>query len=281
MGVKEKKAKLRIIVSTLLFVVILFGELYTMINFSDKFIIMISLMIIGLIAVYIVIDGIIVITGEKDSRKEEQYNILLKAEKTAYLLQKKHFEEIEEKLIILEDKYRIPSEEIMNAQKGVAKVIISRSKENADAIINSNDQISERLGEIEENNKQTIITLLEEQKKENAELKSKMEAKIQDAILHMKDMELRLGQSISQSSKVIVSAQPEIKEDSMNMETDDNTSEETVFEQEEVETDNMVTDNVETIDVETDNVETPPMPDLSDPNKVMTPEEIAALIANL
>ena len=25
----------------------------------------------------------------------------------------------------------------------------------------------------------------------------------------------------------------------------------------------------------------PPMPDLSDPNKVMTPDEIAALIANL
>ena len=27
--------------------------------------------------------------------------------------------------------------------------------------------------------------------------------------------------------------------------------------------------------------EIPPMPDLSDPNKVMTPEEIAALLANM
>ena len=27
--------------------------------------------------------------------------------------------------------------------------------------------------------------------------------------------------------------------------------------------------------------EKPPMPDLSDPNKVMTPEEIAALLANM
>ncbi len=27
--------------------------------------------------------------------------------------------------------------------------------------------------------------------------------------------------------------------------------------------------------------EKPPMPDLSDPNKVMTPDEIAALLANL
>ena len=35
------------------------------------------------------------------------------------------------------------------------------------------------------------------------------------------------------------------------------------------------------VEVVVEEEELPPMPDLSDPNKVMSPEEIAALIANL
>ena len=34
-------------------------------------------------------------------------------------------------------------------------------------------------------------------------------------------------------------------------------------------------------DIQVEDEEIPPMPDLSDPNKVMSPDEIAALIANL
>ena len=37
----------------------------------------------------------------------------------------------------------------------------------------------------------------------------------------------------------------------------------------------------EAVEAEAPEEETPPMPDLSDPNKVMSPEEIAALIANM
>ena len=60
---------------------------------------------------------------------------------------KNKFQEIEEKLATIQETSKIPSEEIINAQKGIAKVIINRSKENADAIINSNDQVLERLDE--------------------------------------------------------------------------------------------------------------------------------------
>ena len=273
---------------------------------------LILLMVMALVAVYIVIDGIIVIMGEKNSRKEEQFDTLLKSEKAAYLLQKKHFEEIEEQLIILEDKYKIPSEEIINAQKGVAKVIISRSKENADAIISSNDQVMERLDEIEEAHKQTITALLEEQKNSNAESKNKMDAKIQDVILHMKDMELRLNQTITQNSKVIISAKPEVMESAIeetalefeNVEDLFNTEEpvfedsfdaldelpmedsinieDTFLEEDFSAIEELVEETIEeTIKEEPIKEELPPMPDLSDPNKVMTPDEIAALIANL
>ena len=184
MGSKEKKAKLQIIIFTLLLVLVAFGELYIMINSSGNYMLIITLLIMALIAVYVILDGVIVISSEKNSRKEEQFDTLLKSEKAAYLLQKKNFEEIQEQLAILEENSKVPSEEIINAQKGIAKVIISRSKENADAIISSNDQVLERLEEIETTQNHNLEEVLEKQKNANADSKNKMESKLQDIILN-------------------------------------------------------------------------------------------------
>ena len=64
MGAKEKKAKLQIIVFTLLLVLVGFAELYIMINTSNNYMLIITLLIMALIAVYVILDGAIVIFNE-------------------------------------------------------------------------------------------------------------------------------------------------------------------------------------------------------------------------
>ena len=332
MGAKEKKAKLQIIVFTLLLVLVGFAELYIMINTSNNYMLIITLLIMALIAVYVILDGAIVIFNEKNSRTEEQYDALLKSEKAAYLMQKKTFEELQEQIAILEENSKVPSEEIINAQKGIAKVIISRSKENADAIISSNDQVLERLDEIQSTHNQSLEDVLEKQKNANTESKNKMETKLQDIILNMKDMEIRLNQSISQNSKVVVSSAPQVRETPVServenmsvqnvedvlqmvegplMDDDFIMSDEPMIEDDFIMPEEpVIEDNLElfeepaveeTLDILEEPVlddildifeepvkeepvkeELPPMPDLSDPNKAMNPDEIAALFANL
>ena len=54
MGSKEKKEKLQIIIFTLLLVLVAFGELYIMINSSGNYMLIITLLIMALIAVYVI-----------------------------------------------------------------------------------------------------------------------------------------------------------------------------------------------------------------------------------
>lgn len=292
MGAKEKRAKLQIIIATLLFVVITFGELYVMINYSDSYAIIIGLVIVALIAVYVILDGIMLISSEREKRKQEQYDTIFKSEKAGYLLQKKHFEDIEEQLILLEEKSKIPAEELINAQKGIAKVIINRSKENADAIINSNDQVLERLDEIEEVQNNGVNNILDQQKHSGVDSKGHMDAKLQDIVLHMKDMELRLNQTLGQAPRMAVPQMSAVEELSVMEETPILEEVSVAVEVPEVEElpeimeTEILADEVE-IEQETVIEETsvaeelPPMPDLSDPNKAMSPDEIAALFANM
>ena len=269
MGAKEKKAKWQIIIASLLLIVTVFGELYTMINYSSNFIVIILLLIVALVVAYIILSGIMIMITAKDARNEERYDSIYKSEKASYLLQKKRFEEIEAKLVFLKENSTIPTEEIINAQKGIAKVIINRNKENADAIINSNVQMLERLEEIEKN----IL--------DNKDV----DATLQDIVLQMKDMELRLNQVLSQSSSVMVPntvveeflEEPleELKETAIEVGEilpEESISEELVTEESVIEEPVIEEPVIE---------ETLPMPDLSDPNKAMSPDEIAALFANM
>ena len=146
---KEKKSKLQIVISILTLTVILFAEIYFMINFKESYVAIILLAIIAVAAVYIMINAYMTLDEIKEAKRNEHLENLYKSDKASYMMLKKSFAEIEEKLITLQEISKLPGEEIINAQKGTAKVIINRSKENADAMINSNNQVLEKLNNIE------------------------------------------------------------------------------------------------------------------------------------
>ena len=144
-----------------------------------------------------VISGFFSLNALKEDRREEQYDSIFKSEKASYLMLRKYFDEIEGKIEILQKESKIPTEDIINAQKGIAKVVINRNKENADAIMNSNEQLMETFEHLENKLKESNDFIIESQKNVIYDnLKDIMEKQqvLSDSI---KDMEIRLSQAIT------------------------------------------------------------------------------------
>ena len=382
---KDSKARMQMIFGILLFAFIFMAELYAIVNFPRMFIVLAVLAAADLICLYVAIRGMISVYETKYARREEQYESIFKSEKASYLMLKKYFEEISVKLAYMEEASKIPTEEIVNAQKGIAKVIIKRSHENTDALMNSYEQLIDRFDtfqkgmdgfgtvagaykdEILSACKDEISSVQKDGKEQEHSQDKEIAAKLQEIIIAMKDMELRLNQTIMNSQKVVVSqpqvsvpvatpvepqpapqnhveetpAEPEISpepEESMepepeispepeeSMEPEPEISpepeesmepdpeilpdipEEESFEPEEeppvmaadeiippdpeesieeaeelVEPDPIPEDAIveEANDENLPEEELSPMPDLSDPNRAMSPDEIAALFANM
>ena len=224
---KDSKARMQMIFGILLFAFIFMAELYAMVNFPKMFIVLAVLAVADLICLYVAINGIISVYETKYTRREEQYESIFKSEKASYLMLKKYFEEISVKLAYMEEASKIPTEEIVNAQKGIAKVIIKRSHENTDALMNSYEQLIDQftkfqqgidgLGTVAGAYKEEILSAYKDEKSpapkdeevhDHAQDKETV-AKLQEIILAIKDMELRLNQTIMNSQKVVVS-QPQV-----------------------------------------------------------------------
>ena len=382
---KDSKARMQVIFGVLLFAFVMSTELYAMINYSKMYLVIAGLAVIDLVCLYVVINGLFALREMKDARNEEQYDSVFKSEKASYLMLKKYFEEIEDKLNYLEKAAKVPTEEIVNAQKGIAKVIINRNRENTEALINSNEQVMEQFTECSSTIADITKLLsaykdeiVSEQKKTEEVNEQSIQVKMQDLLIQMKDMELRLNQAINQIQKVnyqqpmvaptyiqqpqvnvaqpeekpVENVQPEIKAAAENMipKMDEPIEAEAVSEPDlgvdmsvlensdevgslDVASDMGSPDVLDSLDVDASGLdipddlnpdaadlaaaedvladleipevneepaittrqtsepeptveepvaeEKPPMPDLSDPNKKMSPDEIAALFANM
>lgn len=224
---KDSKARMQMIFGILLFAFIFMAELYAIVNFPKMFIVLVVLAAADLICLYVAIRGVILVYETKYARREEQYESIFKSEKASYLMLKKYFEEISVKLAYMEEASKIPTEEIVNAQKGIAKVIIKRSHENTDALMNSYEQLIDRFDtfqkgmdgfgtvagaykdEILSACKDEISSVQKDGKEQEHSQDKEIAAKLQEIIIAMKDMELRLNQTIMNSQKVVVS-QPQV-----------------------------------------------------------------------
>ena len=294
------------------------------------------------------------------NRKEEQYDSIFKSEKASYLLLRKTFDDLYELIEKGNQSRKANVEDIIHAQKAVAKVSIGRSKENADALMNSNDHIMEKISMLEavlsdnvshpapETNKNDSAyaqNILDNQNKILQQLEVLQntlntigaDAKIaaesakqnfftEERILAEENkiekeepqvQEAAVEEIPSAAGEATVMEETPIEEEPSAMEETPIEEEPTVMEEtpiEEVPSDmeepsigkeevsspeedlskyddimvDTLTDSddnvpVEKIPLEDETVvdDKPAMPDLSDPNKVMTPDEIAALIANL
>ena len=363
----EKNVRFRINITLLIAVVLLVADLYAMINMPQKFIILAIITALFLVAIYFLVDSISIYLMAEKNRKEEQYDSIFKSEKASYLLLRKTFDDLYELIEKGNQSRKANVEDIIHAQKAVAKVSIGRSKENADALMNSNDHIMEKISMLEavlsdnvshpapetnkndsayaqnildnqnkilqqlevlqntlntigadakiaaESAKQNFFTeeriLAEENKIEKEEPSLMEETPIEEEPSVMEETPIEEEPSVMEETPV--EEEPSVMEETP-IEEEPSVMEETPIEEvpadmeetsigkEEVSSpeedlskyDDIMVDTltdsddnvpVEKIPLEDETVvdDEPAMPDLSDPNKVMTPDEIAALIANL
>ena len=356
----EKNVRFRINISLLVAVILLVADLYAMINMPQKFIILAIITALFLVAIYFLVDSISIYLMAEKNRKEEQYDSIFKSEKASYLLLRKTFDDLYELIEKGNQSRKTNVEDIIHAQKAVAKVSIGRSKENADALMNSNDHIMEKISMLEavlsdnvshpapetnkndsayaqnildnqnkilqqlevlqntlntigadakiaaESAKQNFFTeeriLAEENKieKEEPQVQEAAVEEIPSAAGEATVMEETPIEEVpSDMEETPIEEEPSVMEETPIEEVPSD-MEETSIGKEEVSSpeedlskyDDIMVDTltdtddnvpVEKIPLEDETVvdDKPAMPDLSDPNKVMTPDEIAALIANL
>ena len=356
----EKNVRFRINITLLIAVVLLVADLYAMINMPQKFIILAIITALFLVAIYFLVDSISIYLMAEKNRKEEQYDSIFKSEKASYLLLRKTFDDLYELIEKGNQSRKANVEDIIHAQKAVAKVSIGRSKENADALMNSNDHIMEKISMLEavlsdnvshpapetnkndsayaqnildnqnkilqqlevlqntlntigadakiaaESAKQNFFTeeriLAEENKieKEEPQVQEAAVEEIPSAAGEATVMEeTPIEEEPSAMEETPIEEEPSVMEETPIEEVPSD-MEETSIGKEEVSSpeedlskyDDIMVDTltdsddnvpVEKIPLEDETVvdDEPAMPDLSDPNKVMTPDEIAALIANL
>lgn len=351
----EKNVRFRINITLLIAVVLLVADLYAMINMPQKFIILAIITALFLVAIYFLVDSISIYLMAEKNRKEEQYDSIFKSEKASYLLLRKTFDDLYELIEKGNQSRKANVEDIIHAQKAVAKVSIGRSKENADALMNSNDHIMEKISMLEavlsdnvshpapetnkndsayaqnildnqnkilqqlevlqntlntigadakiaaESAKQNFFTeeriLAEENKIEKEEPSLMEETPIEEEPSVMEETLIEEEPSVMEETPVeeepSVMEETPIEEVPSDMEEPSIGKEEVSSPEEDLSKyDDIMVDTltdsddnvpVEKIPLEDETVvdDEPAMPDLSDPNKVMTPDEIAALIANL
>ena len=84
---------------------------------------------------------------ERDRKEmDERFEYIFKTEKAMFLLIKK----TEDQFSSLDRKLEDSIEKVIKTQKAAAKIMVNRSRENADAIMNSNDKVMERFLDYEE-----------------------------------------------------------------------------------------------------------------------------------
>ncbi len=191
------KAKIKIIISSICELIILIMEIYIMINYKGYFVAMAFGILCMVVGLFFLISGVMDVTMKTKAVEAEKYENIYNAQKASYLVIRKSFEEMDARLRSIEENSAIPAEEIISAQKAVAKVTISRSKENTDALMNSNDELINQLFTIQEKMDSSNNELLEKQQALLNATRDDLQNKISELTAQISNIEGRIGQGAS------------------------------------------------------------------------------------
>ena len=344
---KKKDASLTVVLFSALAVVLcMMLEIYLMIFMPEM---LPAIAVAGLAALgctYLCVATLVKRVEKKEAEQQEQYASILKSEKASYLLIRKYFDEISEQLSLMEDRLAGPFQEVITAQKATAKVTISRNKENADALMNSNDKLLEQFFQIESKLDEISGAMSsgtgdknEELMHRQIEMTNQLAGQLREAELELKNEILQAVNKISMTPQPVVmpmAAQPQVMmpdplpdlteepeplpditeepeplpdiakepeplpdlmEEPESVEAEEEPVVDTELEplmpeepeplpepEAEPEPEPKIESAAELVaepEAEPEIEELPPEPDLSDPNKMMSPDDIAALLASI
>lgn len=278
----KNRKKFAILFSVMALTALLVVELYIMINDSQSYINMAIVAVIMLVLVYLLVNMILRQSEERQKKMEELYEDVFKSQKASYLLLRKHFTEIEKQIGEVRKEVKAPKDEIISIQKAIAKITISRSKENTDALMNSNDRMMEKVCGFENLLEQSNNELLAQQK----EMLDGMSHELADLF---RKMEKELPEQLAEAAEVI--SEPDIMPDVDEVEPEIiptvDADEDVITEPELIPAEDEVSEVIgeeepmaePEILADAGQTEEPVVMD--DPNKMMSPDDIAALLAGM
>lgn len=169
--------KKRIQVFSVISIFVFLADIYLIVNMKDNYIMLGIAALATLISIRFTINEWTKWKEQDSQREEEHYVDIMKAEKSTHLVSQKSLQDLDEKLNFIGQKImpieksttasqkKISSmlESLMDEQKKVAKVTISRTKENATALMNSNDQLLKQMEEFQQSMTNMKSEILEKQ----------------------------------------------------------------------------------------------------------------------
>lgn len=157
------KSKLSIAFASVIEALFLLLEIYFMMHAQGNFTVLVIIAICMVVVLFFLVLSAVDLSQKNKELERREYADIYKAQKASYLAQKKYFDEINERLDLLEQNTNFPTDDIISAQKAVAKVAISRNKENAEALMNANDELIQRVFGFEEKLADNNATLMQQQ----------------------------------------------------------------------------------------------------------------------
>ncbi len=200
-GNKEKR-KLHIILCIMILMLLLLAEVYLMLNFPKGYIFLLLIGAVSLFLVYRIANSVFILQDEKEQeredKREKEFESIFKSEKATYLLMRKNFAELADMLFLLKGESGLPLEDLISAQKSIAKVTINKSKEHSTAVINSNEELKGYLEEM--NGKFTDIqnAVKENMDKVSEFVSSEMQSKNLDVILRLNEIEKSISSEMEE-----------------------------------------------------------------------------------
>ncbi len=171
------KEKMFIICSGIISVLLVFLELYVILTNPGSIVVIAAIAIVFVVVLFVLLNSVINLSQATKKLDRMDYEELSRAQKASYLVIKKNFEELQERMLDLEDGTNFPIDEIIKAQKSVAKVTISRSKENTDALMNSNEVLANQIFGFKDIIKDANGGLVQEQQRMIDDLHRDLDAK--------------------------------------------------------------------------------------------------------
>lgn len=281
-GNKEKR-KLHIILCIMILMLLLLAEVYLMLNFPKGYIFLLLIGAVSLFLVYRIANSVFILQDEKEQeredKREKEFESIFKSEKATYLLMRKNFAELADMLFLLKGESGLPLEDLISAQKSIAKVTINKSKEHSTAVINSNEELKGYLEEM--NGKFTDIqnAVKENMDKVSEFVSSEMQSKNLDVILRLNEIEKSISSEMEEKLSSInisphVMMEPEelsishISQEEPEIQKEEIQKEENLEEQEEI-----VMPEIEELKEEPEEFDMPEIEELKEePEELVMPE---------
>lgn len=281
-GNKEKR-KLHIILCIMILMLLFLAEVYLMLNFPKSYIFLLLIGAVSLFLVYRIANSVFILQDEKEQeredKREKEFESIFKSEKATYLLMRKNFAELADMLFLLKGESGLPLEDLISAQKSIAKVTINKSKEHSTAVINSNEELKGYLEEM--NGKFTDIqnAVKENMDKVSEFVSSEMQSKNLDVILRLNEIEKSISSEMEEKLSSInisphVMMEPEelsishISQEEPEIQKEEIQKEENLEEQEEI-----VMPEIEELKEEPEEFDMPEIEELKEePEELVMPE---------